>query len=167
MTLTEINLAHPALHRPGTTLPDAVTVLAKSQPGELQRRAWDSYIVGRSPSSPYTSGPSPSRQRKRLQKCLYNTSMIGNVRCPHATHDGPSPCAPRLARPTATLSPPPPHPRDPLRRGAWALGGAAHSQRMPARGSCQVGGGGYRCTSLIRNSASLGPYSRNMPRALW
>ena len=25
----------------------------------------------------------------------------------------------------------------------------------------------YRGTSLIRNSAPLGPYSRNMPRALW
>ena len=26
---------------------------------------------------------------------------------------------------------------------------------------------GYRGTSLIRNSATLGPYSRNTPRALW
>ena len=26
---------------------------------------------------------------------------------------------------------------------------------------------GYRGISLIRNSASLGPYSRTMPRALW
>jgi len=26
---------------------------------------------------------------------------------------------------------------------------------------------GYRVTSIIRNSASLGPYSRAMPRALW
>ena len=25
----------------------------------------------------------------------------------------------------------------------------------------------YRGTSLIRNSAPLGPYSRTMPRALW
>ena len=25
----------------------------------------------------------------------------------------------------------------------------------------------YRGTSLIRNSAPLGPYSRSMPRALW
>jgi len=25
----------------------------------------------------------------------------------------------------------------------------------------------YRVTSLIRNSAPLGPYSRTMPRALW
>jgi len=29
------------------------------------------------------------------------------------------------------------------------------------------GRGVYRGTSLIRNSAPLGPYSRNMPRALW
>ena len=28
-------------------------------------------------------------------------------------------------------------------------------------------GGRYRGTSLIRNSAPLGPYSRNMPKALW
>ena len=26
---------------------------------------------------------------------------------------------------------------------------------------------GYRVTTLIRNSASLRPYSRTMPRALW
>ena len=25
----------------------------------------------------------------------------------------------------------------------------------------------YRGTSIIRNSAPLGPYSRNMPKALW
>jgi len=25
----------------------------------------------------------------------------------------------------------------------------------------------YRGTSIVRNSAFLGPYSRNMPRALW
>ena len=29
------------------------------------------------------------------------------------------------------------------------------------------GGGGYRGTSLIRDSAPLGLYSRTMPRALW
>ena len=28
-------------------------------------------------------------------------------------------------------------------------------------------GPSYRGTSLIRNSAPLGPYSRTMPRALW
>ena len=32
----------------------------------------------------------------------------------------------------------------------------------PSAGRCP-----YRGTSLIRNSASLRPYSRNMPRALW
>ena len=33
--------------------------------------------------------------------------------------------------------------------------------------TCGAGAGGYRGTSLIRNSAPLRPYSRKMSRALW
>jgi len=39
-------------------------------------------------------------------------------------------------------------------------------RRPPAFAVCGLGLRGYRGTSLIRNSASLGPYFRTMPRAL-
>ena len=41
----------------------------------------------------------------------------------------------------------------------------APPQASPTKAS--VATYGYRGTSLIRNCAPLGPYSRNMPRALW
>ena len=46
--------------------------------------------------------------------------------------------------------------RDRERRG----GKAVHTTALERRGNT------YRGTSLNRNSASLGPYSRNMPRAM-
>ena len=46
---------------------------------------------------------------------------------------------------------------------------AAASSRVQGRGNRQHKGGNwwYRGTSLIRNNASVGPYRRLMPRALW
>jgi len=39
--------------------------------------------------------------------------------------------------------------------------------RMLAMFSAKTPAVAYRGTSLIRNNAPLGPYSRTMPRALW
>ena len=43
---------------------------------------------------------------------------------------------------------------------SWSAGGWA----LPRDGIQRAG---YRGSSLMRNSAPLGPYSRTMPRALW
>ena len=50
-----------------------------------------------------------------------------------------------------------------LQGGDWKKGFQEHEdgEEMDDTGVC------YRDTSLIRHSTPLGPYSRNMPRALW
>jgi len=41
-----------------------------------------------------------------------------------------------------------------------------HTLKQGGRGSCGGSSTNYRGTSLIRNRAPLGPYSRTMPRAI-
>ena len=47
------------------------------------------------------------------------------------------------------------------------VGGCGGVEKLGVRGECWGGWRCYRGTSLIRNSAPLGPYRRTMPRALW